>query len=810
MELDASFGHWLTRRRKALHLSRAELARRVCCAAITLRKIEEDARRPSRQIAQKLADFLTIAPEEREQFIQVARGERRVDWLPPPDRAAEIAPHVDHGLHPTNLPIHATSTIGRATVVGALCELLCRADVRLLTLTGSPGVGKTRLAIQIASELRGAYIDGVFFVALAPLSDPGLVLATVAQALHIRTFGRQSLAERLSRYLHSRQILLVLDNFEHMLAAAPYLSQLLAAAPHLKLLVTSRVALELSGEHRYSVPPLSFPPSAYNMKRPIAVAEAQERYAAVSLFIQHAHAVAPSFTFTDINMPLVGEICRRLDGLPLAIELAAARAALFTAQELLARLDDRFTLLTSGARDLPTRHTTLWLAIDWSYGLLAPAEQRLFWRLGVFMGGCTIEAAQAVCNGDGAVGNDIVEGITTLVAGSLLQRHEGYDGRSRFGMLETVREYALTQLTAAGEAETMRRQHAAYYLALAEAAARAWDQLSEPAWLRRLVSVRDNLRAALRWTLEARDAAVGLRLNAALYSFWIYCSDLTEAHGWLKAALGLPRPDYAPELIAAEAKVLNAAGYAAVLTGDDVRAYAYFEHGFARYQEIRDSRGIAWSIRGSGFVQMLRGEYATAEQLVNESLQLCQSSGDDWGLAWSLYDLAFLKLAQNDWVRAQGLLEDSLVRLRQQGIAHAIFRALLALGHVRFEQGDIVRAAVLYREGLALRQETLSLAYVADGLEGLGKVAATFGRPARAARLWGAAEALREATGDLRWHIYQCSYDRALAAVHTQLSDEDWAVAWAAGYALTAEQAVAEALAGDDKTLESDEQSPLV
>ena len=442
MEHDPSFGRWLTRRRQFLRLQRGELAARVGCAVVTLRKIEADERRPSRQIAERLAEQLAIPLHERDSFIRVARGELPVDCLSFPGTSSAA---------PTNIPRPATTLVGRIREVEAICALLYRADVRLLTLTGSPGVGKTRLALHVASELSSAFANGVFFVALAPLSEPGLVLAAVAQALSVGASGGQPLADRLGRYLRTRQVLLVLDNFEHVLAAAPQLMQLLAAAPYVRLLVTSRVALELSGEHRFTVPPLSVPPSVDTMQLPIAVAEAQERYAAIDLFVQRARVVMPDFALTDANVLAVSEICRHIDGLPLAIELAAARIALFTPHELLARLANRFAFLTSTARDLPVRHTTLWHALDWSYDLLSPADQRLFRRLGVFAGGCTLEAAQAVCNGDRVVGKDVVDGIGTLVAGHLLQRHEGYDGRSRFGMLETIREYALAQLDASGE-----------------------------------------------------------------------------------------------------------------------------------------------------------------------------------------------------------------------------------------------------------------------------------------------------------------------------------------------------------------------
>jgi predicted ATPase/DNA-binding XRE family transcriptional regulator len=785
MEHDASFGRWLTLRRQAVHVQRTELAARIGCAVVTLQKIEVDERRPSRQIAERLAEQLAIPPHERETFIRVARGELPVDRLVLPRPTVA-------GL--TNLPRPTTVLAGRAREVADVRAALARAEVRLLTLTGAPGVGKTRLALEAAAALHDAFADGVFLVEFALLSDPDLVLAAVAHVLHVRVSGRQPLDERLGRYLRTRLVLLLLDNFEHVLPAGPHLSQLLAAAPQLKLLVTSRVALELSGEHRFTVLPLAVPPAADNRRLPIIAAEAQERYAAVELFVQRARAVAPSFALDDANVLAVGEICRRLDGLPLVIELAAARAALFTPQELLTRLDDRFALLTSHARDLPARHLTLEYALGWSYELLAPTDQQLFRRLGVFVGGCTIAAAQQVCNADRAVGNDVVDSIATLVASSLLQRHEGVDGRSRFGMLETIREYALSQLVASGEDATMRRRHAAYYLALAEATEREWDRPDEWEWLRRLVSVRDNLRAVLHWVIETRDAAMALRLNAALCSFWTTCSSLNEARGWIDAALALPIPGDRPELIAVEAKVRNVAGYVAAELAGHTQAFAFFKRGLAQYRALGDARGVAWSIRGCAFIHMLRDEYPEAEQLLDESLRICQSSGDAWGLAWSLYARAFLLLAQGDLVQAQPALEEALAQLRQQDIPFGAFRTLLALGHTRFQQGDVVGAEALYREGLALCQGTPLLTIITTGLEGLAMVVAARGRPLRAARLCGAAEALREMTDERRWHSYQHAYDRALTEARTQVSAADWTMAWAAGRVLTVAQAIAEAL----------------
>ncbi|HTD80451.1 MAG TPA: AAA family ATPase [Chloroflexota bacterium] len=779
-----SFGEWLTLRRQNLHLQRTELATRTGCAVVTLRKIEADERRPSREFAERLASELGIPPPQHEVFVRVARGELPV---------SRLEPAASPNAGPSNLPSATTTLIGREAEIAQVQSSFSRPEVRLLTLTGAPGVGKSRLALEVASRLRGAFADGVFFVPLAPLSDPAHVLVTVAHALNLGISGQRPVAERLGRYLRNRQVLLVLDNFEHVLLAAPQLTQLLRGAPQVKVLVTSRTALELSGEHRFVVRPLSAPAAPDSMRRSLISTATPERYAAVNLLIERARSVHPSLALTEANLWSMGEIARRLDGLPLAIELVGARAALFSPQELLARLDARFTLLTPGARDVPARHMSVGRAIDWSYSLLSPAGQRAFRHLSVFAGGCTLEGAEAVC-GDGTLEHEIDSAIVGLVDGSLVQRQEGPDGRSRFEMLETIRAYAAQQLAASGESEIARQRHAAYYVRIAEAAEQAWDQPAEWDWLRRLVSERDNVRAALRWMLEARDASTALRFNAALFSFWTTCSVLSEAHGWLEASLALPRSDPTPELLRAEAKVLNVAGYTAAESGEHARAIACFERGLALYREVGDRRGIAWSIRGCAFARMLHDEYAAAEQLLNDSLQLCRATGDGWGEAWSLYALAFLKLAVGDLAQARFALEGALLHLRRENIPFGLFRALLALGHVRLDQGDVATAEALYREALQISREAPLLTFITIGVEGLAAVATTQGRPVRAARLWGAAEALREATDEQRWHVFERTYESALTSARSQLSPLDWVTAWNAGRALTSQQAVAEAL----------------
>ncbi len=791
MEHSISFGEWLTEYRQNLHLQRAELASRIGCATVTLRKIEMDERRPSRQLAEQLAAQLAIPPGQRPLFVRVARGELSVNQLPPPRPGSP---------GPTNLP-HLTSTLtGRSREVEEIQSILIRPEVRLLTLTGAPGIGKTRLALEAATALQGEFPDGVSFVTLGPLTDPGLVLAAMAHALQLGTAGRQPLLERLERHLRNRRTLLVLDNFEHLLAAAPQLTQLLKATSHLKLLVTSRIALELSGEHRLIVLPLAVPPALENRRLTLTAAQLQERYSAVDLFIKRARAVKPGLVLNDAAVAVIGEICRKLDGLPLAIEFVAARAANFTPQELLAQLVNHFPLKAGGTRDLPLRHLSLWHALDWSYSLLSPDDQQLLQKLSVFLGGCTLEAIRAVCESGPNDTGPIFDRITTLLNNSLLQQQEGDGGNSRFEMFETVREYALSQLNASGEAQMVQQRHAAYYLGLAQAAEKEWDGPAEWEWLRRLIQVRDNLRAALRWAIDTPDVEVALKLNAALFSFWTTCSSLSEARNWLEAALALPRPDDAPELITVEAKVLNVAGYVAAETFDNETSYRYFERALALYRKLNDRRGIAWSIRGCAFVEMQRDEYEAAGNLLNESLKVCESSRDEWGLAWSMYALAFLKLAQGDLPASQTSLEEALAQLRRQNMLFGIFRALLALGYTIFEQGDVSGAAQLFREALLLNRETPLLTIISYGLEGLGAVLAEQGLVLQAARLWGAAETMREVTGQRRLPVFQRTYDRVLSAATSKVGASEWATAWAAGRTLTAGQALSVGLEMDATT----------
>lgn len=750
MDAGASFGAWVKLRRHVLRFTQTELAQLVGCSGELIRKIEADARRPSTAIAERLAVFLELPARLHADFVKVARGQLRTDLLPNPDHLVAAPPVAASGVRPFTLPTPLTPLVGRARELTNLRACLQRTDVRLLTLTGAPGIGKTRLAIQVAADIGDAFADGVCFVALAPVSEPTAVVPAIVQALGIQERPGQSTVANAKDYLRDRQLLLVLDNFEHLLPAASLIADLLMGAPAVKALVTSRATLRISGEHEFVVAPLALP--SVGSLPPINVLA---HYSAIDLFVQSAQAIKPDFLLTEANASAIASICVRLDGLPLAIELASARIKLFPPEGLLARLEHRLAFLTAGPRDLPLRQQTLRSTIDWSYNLLSPDEQMLFTRLGIFVGGCTLAAAEAVCNVARDRPIDVLNGLASLVDKSLLQQVEGSTSEPRLVMLETLREYALERLEQSGDADALRQQHAEYYLALVEAAEPAFRGPQARRWMDRLAADYNNVRAALTWSQAAPDRAErGWRLAGALWWFWDQRSWL-EGDTWLTRVLAQPE---ASAKSAVRAKALTAASFFAKGQGDLNRALVLGQEALTLARELDDQRSIAWALRQLAVVSNIRGDLMASTPVFEESLTLFQAIGDRFGVARTQFDLGYALFRQGDTARSIAQLEHSQALYRELEDISGTADTLWVLGLMALEGGEAGRAAVLFEESLALAQEAGDKWSVANALGLLGIAGI------RRGDFEGATTLLAESA--LRWRDLQARSELALTLYH--------------------------------------------
>jgi predicted ATPase/DNA-binding SARP family transcriptional activator len=667
-----------------------------------------------------------------------ARAER-VFQVIAPDLPAEFPPLRSLEARPGNLRAPLTSLVGRQQEVAAAGELLQRESVRLLTFTGPGGTGKTRLALDVATALRDELADGVFFVDLAPIRDPELVISTIIQVLGARETGEQSLLESLKAHLRERQMLLLLDNFEQVVSAAPLIVELLEAAPRLKVLATSREPLHVRGEQEFPVSPLAVPAAGRGTAEEIA------RYGAVELFVQRATQAKPQFDLTDENAGAVAEICRRLDGLPLALELAAARVKLFAPAALLSRLQDRLTLLAGGGRDAPPRQRTLRDTIQWSYDLLEPEEQRLFRRLTVFAGGCTLEAAETVCAGDGIEAGDILEHLTLLVEKSLVVVDDRQIEESRYRLLETIRQYGAEQLGASGEERRLRERHRDWFLALAEKAEPFVGGENRGPLLDTFERELDNLRAALQWSREQGEAALELRLAAALILFWGSHAHWEEGRQWLEGALaraasGIPQPDRV--LTRARALALRGAGQLATELGDHAAARARLEESVRVGRQLGDRELLAWSL--------WHLFYETGELLVGEECTaLFREGGNRAGLVYALYLLGNRALHGGDDAAARSHYEESLAIARQMGVKADLARPIAGLAVLAWRQGDYAAARSLYEETVALRREAGDL-WLARYVNALGSVICEQGDYERATALFEESLALSEENGHKR------------------------------------------------------------
>lgn len=777
-----TFGEWLRRRRKALDLTQVELAARVPCARGTIRRLESDDLQPSKQLAERLATALDVPEQMWPNFVRFARHRIQPDSsfdLFPTDIAGIEDEPADTALPPQPtrryaIPAAATPLLGRLHAMAATSELLLRPDVRLVTLTGPPGVGKTQLAMQVARQIQPRFQEGACFVTLAPLRDAVRVLPAIAQAIDLLDSGR-TIATALADRLRHEEMLLVLDNFEHLILAAPDIAALLSAAPALKVLCTSRIPLHILGEHEFVVPPLALPNPVH--LPPLAALEANP---AVALFIARARAAHPGFAVTNDNARQIAEICHRLDGLPLAIELAATYSKLFSPAALLSRLDRRLPFLTSGTRDAPARQRTLEAAIGWSYDLLNDVEKSCLSRLGVFWGNWSLEAAEEVCGG----GIDVINTLASLVDHSLVQSTHSKGDEVRFTILETIREFALLRLLESAETSSVQARHARYFLSLAIDGEERLQGPDQVVWMQRLNADNNNLWAAFAWSLSAAgDVEMGLQAGAALWWFWWTNGQVGEGRQILLDLIQRAQDD---DLMNTRAygRALLGAGILAFFAGDFEAAMPQFEQARDLGVQLNDKITHGYAIFMMGTVLVLSNQREEGHVIVTQGALLLRNAGPvaTWHIGvtslaqtllsfeWGHLDEAqqhadagmaiFRRLGQPYGIGLAYNYQGDVARLRgDYGIAAERYKAALPLlrranarseipavlhnfAHVLLMQGDFARAYALFVEALELHREIGNRMGIAECLIGLAFMAITLNQPQPAATLLGAADTL--------------------------------------------------------------------
>jgi len=767
-----------------------------------------------------------------------------------PGLPSEFPPLKTLDNRPNNLPLQPTPLIGRERELAELGKLLASEQVRLLTLTGAGGTGKTRLGLQVASELLDDYPGGVWFVDLATLTDAALVPSAIAQTLRLREAPGKTVVDTLCDYLADKQILMVLDNFEQVMDASEAVTALVKRAPRTNVLVTSRAKLNIYGEHEYEVPPLALPdagssrPGGHPAHLPPLPRLMQ--YEAVALFVERAQAAKAAVGVNNDNAPAVAEICIRLDGLPLAIELAAPRVRVLPPQALLARLSGSLSgslrLLTGGARDLSSRQHTLRGTIDWSYNLLSDEEKQLFARMAVFQGSCTLQSLDVVCNYDGNLQIDVLDGAQSLLDKSLLRQREGHDGEPCFRMLGIIQEYAREKLAEVdssngGQEEELRREHALYYMRLAEEAEPHLAGAERQKWLDKLEEEHDNIRAALLWaTTQGLPAVeIGLRIGAAIGRFWHLRGYYSEGREQLSELLELAKVAEEREadnarsqtmtegvdgqwsLEVYKARALQWAGHLATLQGDNTSARSLLEEALSIQRELGEKEGMAYSLIGLGTVAFEQGEHALARSLFEESLALRREVGDKQGSAISLNNLGVVAKEQGDYPLARALLEESLSIARELGEKLGVGYALGNLALMDQEQEDYATARALYEESLALFRELGNKWAIAMALAGLGGVqvgsaadarrAGATGRNGagepdepgvtsatndlkRGASLLGAVDVQLQSLGAVLATEDRRPYERAIAQARAALGEEEFEQAWAQGRIMSMEEAI--------------------
>jgi predicted ATPase/DNA-binding CsgD family transcriptional regulator/transcriptional regulator with XRE-family HTH domain len=775
----ATFGAQLRQYRERAGLTQEALADQAGLARNAISALERGERqRPYPHTVQALADALQLSADERTTLLAARHGRARA--APPTDPSASLSPGAP-------LPTSLTPLIGRDTDVQVMTQLLARSDVRLVTLLGPGGVGKTRLALHVAFLMMNQFHDGATFVSLAAITDPALVIPTIAAAVGVRDVGGQLLHTVLERTLHAHQRLLILDNMEQVADAALDITALLHACPQLHMLVTSRAPLRVRGEHQFPLAPLAVPP----LDRLPRLDEVKHS-AAVQLFVARVQAIAPAFALTPANATTVAAICRRLDGLPLALELAAARGKVLPPTTLLARLDRALPLLSGGTRDVPERQQTMRTTIAWSYDLLSSDDQHLFRQLAVFQDGWTLDAAEAV-RGTQDEDAAVVDGLGRLVDASLVVAYAVGD-EPRYRLLEPIRQYAVEQLEHCGEAAHVHGQHAAYFLALAETAEPLLRGPDQVPWMERLEREHGNLSAAMGWLIAHGDTSTAARLGYALWLFLWIRGHFSEAQRWMDQVL--VQLDPAPSL--ARARVLGVKSVLACGQAHYQQAAPLAEVCLAHYRALDDDAGMAFGASIMGLSAAGLHHYERAVPLLEEAVARCLAVGDKWQAAIMLTIWAPIPLTGGAYLQAAQLAHQGLALAREIGDQIGMYLALYNLALVAQTEGDTSAATGLFREALGLAKIVQDQGNMAACLKGLGSVATAHGEAVHAATLWGAAEALlatREAAAIHAYTLDRVLYEPMVTMARAQLGEPAFTAAWAAGAAMSLDHVTSYALA---------------
>lgn len=831
METTDSFGYWVRRRRKALDLTQEALAECVSCAVVTLRKIEADERRPSQQMAERLAQCLALPAAECPWFIAAALGEQGVARKSLPKDPTVAIPQ-------GNLPVPMTALIGRNTEVATITAQLRSKESRLLTLTGPVGVGKTRLALEVGRQLQADYRNGVYWVPLAPVRDSGLIATATAMALGVREARDRDLARSVIDYLRTRAVLLIFDNFEHLLPATSWLSTLLAACPNLQILVTSRARLRLYGESEIVVAPLPLP----DPLDPAAAAESPS----VRLFCERARAVRADFRLTPSLTPAVAEICRRMDGLPLAIELAAARSKLFAPNELQQRLERGLPLLDQDSVRPSVRLRGLEKAIVWSCELLSAPQRTLLERLGVFVGGFTLPAAEAICASPFAEQQtaaeplallalrDVADSIEVLLDQSLLVRattpkgtvqeaggpccprcptrllRQTVEAEPRFSMLETIRDFVLGQLHASGELTVFQQRHAEYFAAWVERAAAQLRGSEQGLWLAQLEREMDNVRTALDWLLDTRQLELATRMSCALGAFWQRHGYYSEGREWLGKVLERMSVNPVPEGL--RARTLQTAAMLRYKQGDKAAALAALEESRGLFHTTADALGEAEVLYDLGRIALDGADWQVALAFNEESLRLAEKAGDPWAEYRALTQIGRAQHSLGRHDRAAALFQDAYKLAQRLNHTQGLAVSLVNLGRVALVEGDAARATALAQDSVRLCHLLGERELMLEGLELLITAAVDAGSLLRAAQLAGAAEVIREGLRDSSLPHAEtgasaaAERDAILQVLRSQLNKLEFEMAWRRGRAMCLDAIAAFALGcnGDPATSKTD------